>query len=298
MAGTHRGRHRAPKPSRTVPSLLVLGAVVVVAAAVVGAFSLSADDDPGEPVALPSSTQSREEHPATLQATRVVDVRRETVTVRETTRVVSGGPISVEPSTTSLPVGLRAQKSSIVSEAGTNEAFNKPTSVESGRSITIEGTYRLTDCPDLLPTQWPSPVTITSKEWSRTYIRIEEPQRTAQAICPTSKSKAKPLAGLSGSVQPGHHVVVRLSWLGAQPLTVAAIGSASGVAATAKGGPCQGDCITMVHQHSPSVFRLEPLERCSIGGRANLLTLLVTSGHSTRTARLSLPGLANKVCTS
>ena len=280
--------------------MLALAAVLVLALASTGVvYLLSDDEDSAAQPDPPASSHDVTTKPATLEATRIVDVDGSVVTVRETTRVTAGGPVIVAPSHRKLAVGLSARRAVVAGEDGSTEPFVDRTPIAPGRSITIVGTYKLSNCPDLLPTQWPSPVVVVPGRWSRTYIRNEAPVRTAQAICKSAKSSAKNLAAIQGAMTKHRKPTVRLTWRGSKSLTVQAIGSASGVAAIGHGRRCAGDCVAATKRRSNFRLSLRPLERCAIGGKSNQLTLRVSVGNSRpRTISLNVRELGRTVCTA
>ena len=111
-------------------------------------------------------------------------------------------------------------------------AFDTPLALTSGGNITIEGTYRLTRCPDLLPTSWPTPSELSVEDWKRTFTRTQVPLRTARAICPEWSVEAKELRGLSGTMLRSRAAVVRLRWEGKSPLVVSLVGCCLGSGST------------------------------------------------------------------
>ncbi len=278
--------------------MIAVAAVLALALASIGANYLLSDDDSVN--AEPDTTASTPDvtaKPATLEATRNVSVHGAVVTVRETTHVVSGGPIVVTPSSRKLALGLSPQKTAVAGEDGSIQPFKGPTPVATGRSITIVGTYRLTDCPDLLPSHWPSPVAVVPGRWSRTYIRNEAPVRTAQAICKSAKSSTKNLSDLRGVMTKARKPTLRLTWRDSKPLTVLAIGSASGVAAIGSGPGCADDCVATTKPRSTFRMSLRPLERCAIGRRSNQLTLRVSVGNDgPKTVGINVSQLGQTMC--
>ncbi|HVQ17399.1 MAG TPA: hypothetical protein VMT27_00025 [Actinomycetes bacterium] len=281
-------------------AVLAVGAAVVLAAAGFLAVQLLRDDTanvtvaPGPTVGTVATTPE----PATLEATREVRVHGKTVQVRQTIHLVQGDPVKVGPVTSTPAIGLVPLGVTVVAEDGTHPAFNKPMTVSSGRSIAVEGRYRLDDCPDLLPTQWPSPSAVVSRgDWTMNFTRIDEPQRTARALCASSKSKAKPLSGLKGAVVNHESRVVQLRWTGGQPATLKTIGSVSGVAATSAGNQCAGECVVRLRPHSATRIRLHLLEACPIGGKSNLMTVQVLLRHAKpHTVAVPIKALAPHVC--
>jgi hypothetical protein len=185
----------------------------------------------------------------------------------------------------------------VVEEDGTNEPFTDPVTLVAGRTLTIEGRYRLTQCPDLLPTEWPSPVAVVPGNWSRVFTRVEEPQRTARALCPSAPSRAGALRDIRVTLAQGTKPTVRLRWQGKAPLKVAAVGSASGVATVGTARGCRNECVVLLRPRTGAPVRLRPLEACPVGGQSNLLTLRVTVGNGApRTVGVQVRELGRQIC--
>jgi hypothetical protein len=279
---------------------VLVGGAIITALLLAGgsaAWIITRNDSVYAPSSSALPTHSLAYGPATLDASRVVEVNGSVVTVRETTSIVEGGPITIAPSKKLPAAGLTVTRTVVAGEDGSNQPFTSPTTLMPGRSITIEGQYRLNNCPDLLPAEWPIPVTVVPGNWSRTFSRVDEPQRTAHALCPRTRSSAKQLRILRGSMVQGKGRVLRLQWLGTQELTVRVIGSASGVAAVGSGGRCAGGCVAELKPDSSVRVRLRPLEKCPVGGKTNWLTLgLVVGKGPMRTAGLNIAGLGQRVC--
>ena len=192
-----------------------------------------------------------------------------TVTVRESISLVGGGDVRVAPQSAKPAAGLVWLSSSLINEDGTTPAFDAPLALTEGGNVTIVGTYRLTRCPDLLPTSWPTPVKIVGGDWKRTFTRSQVPLRTARAICPRADSSAKELRGLSGVMLRSRAAVVRLRWEGKSPLVIEVVGAASEVAVLTRSSACKGECVAQIKRNSTARLALRPVDRCAIGGRSN-----------------------------
>jgi len=298
VAGNRGGRHRAPKPSRA-PALVSIGIVLaLVLAGGVVVWSTRGESASREPTdGPPASTPAASIQQATLESTRVVEVDGSIVKVSETTLVVAGGPVTVSPSERPPADGLRAIRLVVASQDGSTQPFDGPTTLTAGHSVAIDGRYRLTQCPDLIPTKWPTPTTVLHSNWSRTFTRVQEPLRTSRVLCPKSRSTAKKIRGLSGSTIRAKTPVVRLLWSGTKSATVTAVGSVSGVAAIGVSARCGRGCITKLRQGSSARVRLLPLEACPVGGKTNLLTLRLGIGNGRiRTVVINVAQLGQRVC--
>lgn len=297
-AGT--GRHRAPKRASRLPLLAVVSVVGVVLIAGGIAVMALQDPDQGSPIAV-NSKAATPAAPATsrLEVRRVVEVRGNKVTVRQTTSLVSGDTVVVVPATASLPAGLKAARALVVDQTGTNTSFKTPIELTLGNELTVDGHYELSDCPDVLPTRWPSPTSVVPGNWQRTLVWSQSPQRTARGVCPDEKSRAERIEGLDAKVVPGQAVAVRVRWQGPGQLTLHSIGSASGVAATTPFRQCKGACAARLPSRSTSALAFQPLEPCPVGTRSNVLTLVVSPpSEKVRVARLVVPGLHRQVCSA
>jgi hypothetical protein len=313
------GRHRAPKPAqKPVAGLWVIVAVVGVLAMLAGSAYLLLDSEGGRTPAtdgvdeVDTSLESPSVSPggdspasSSVEATRDTKVRGTTVTVRESVSLVGGGDVRVAPQTTKPAAGLVWRSSSLLNEDGTTPTFDAPLALTEGGSVTIVGTYRLTRCPDLLPTSWPTPLKIVGGDWKRIFTRSQVPLRTARAICPKADSSAKELRGLSGVMLRSRAAVVRLRWEGSSPLVVEVVGAASEVAVRTRSSACRGECVAAIKRNSTARLALRPIDRCAIGGRSNEMTLQVSKAPSraakqsgSRMVSVSVPGLASKVCTA
>jgi len=316
-----RGRHRAPRPARKslAPWWLVVAVIAVLAVLAGSAYLFVGKDDGddandagGPPATDGVSTAATSPEPSgssgtksVVEATRDTKVRGATVTVRESISLVGGADIRIAPENAKPAAGLEWRSSSLVNEDGTTPAFDAPLALTEGGNVTIVGTYRLTRCPDLLPTSWPTPVEIVGGNWERTFTRTQVPLRTARAICPKARSSAKELRGLSGAMLRSRAAVVRLRWEGKSPLVIDVVGAASEVAILTRSSACKGDCVAQIKRNSTARLALRPVDRCAIGGRSNQLTLQVTKTQGSsgaaktggnRMVSVSVPGLAAKVC--
>lgn len=271
----------------------------VVAIGLVVWATTSLDDDANDVTADPTATSSSPTAaagPASLQATRLIDINRQQLTVRETTQVIAGGPVTVAPMRQPRSAALTPLKVVLLGQDGSHRTFDGPVQLERGRQITVQSTYRLDHCPDLLPAQWPS-ATALQGDFSRTFTRIEEPQRTAAALCPNARPTNKQVTGLRGFATDAKTPTVRLVWDHQRKLTVWAVGSASGVAAATRTIQCAKTCVAIVDSTSPTRVRLKPLEHCAVRGKTNRLTLRVSLGNQRpQIVALTVAGLAKKLC--
>lgn len=299
VAGASNGRHRATAPQQRrwgVVAAIVAAAVAIGLIVWATAFPNDQTTDlAAEPTATTSSP-SAAAGPADLQATRLIDIKRQQLTVRETTRVVEGGPVTVAPMRQPRSAALTPLKIVLLGQDGSHRTFNDPVQLERGRQITVQSTYRLDHCPDLLPAQWPS-ATALRGDFSRTYTRIEEPQRTAAALCPNARPTNKQVKGLRGVATDAKSPTVRLAWDHQRKLTVWTVGSASGVATATRTIQCTKTCVAIVASASPTRVRLKPLEQCAVRGKTNRLTLRVSVGKQRpQIVALTVAGLAKKIC--
>ena len=251
-----------------------------------------------------SETASDDAAPSVIESTRDTKVNGTTVTVREEVSLVEGSDVRLAPENAEPAPGLSWRSSVLANDDGTTPTFDTPLALTSGGSITIEGTYRLTRCPDLLPTSWPTPLRIVGDDWTRTFTRTQVPLRTARAICPKGQSEAKELRGLSGTMLRSRAAVVRLRWEGKSPLVVSLVGSASEVAVLTRSTACGGECVVQIRRNARARLALRPVDRCAIGGRSNELTLQVAKSGGNKNSKayrvvaVTVPGLAGKVCTA
>ncbi|MFL6288975.1 MAG: hypothetical protein ACJ73L_11325 [Actinomycetes bacterium] len=225
-----------------------------------------------------------------MESERTVTVNGSVVTVEETSTVVDGGGVRAVPPT-SAPLGLELLSSTVETADGRSRDFDAPLRLQPSGSLTVVGRYRLTDCPDLLPTQWPSPSEFPDA--TRTYPRLEEPLHTAYAICPREHSKAKPLDGLSGTMVDGVAPTIRLKWAGSSPLTIATIGAASGVAALVVEPGCNGACAAEIAADGETTITLQPVDPCPPATTDNSLTVKVEGGEL---ATVNISGLHQAIC--
>lgn len=289
----------------------VVGAVVLVAVAVgVTAWLGSRGDTPlssPEPTATTTVTEraTASAQPVTLTGTRDVRVSGEVVTVVEATTVDDGDGVVIGPAARSSDPALELTGVDVVAEDGTLSAFDAPVTLTAGRTITVQGTYRLRDCPDLLPVDWPSPTDVAGRGWSRTWTRSSEPLRTGPTLCKGKPSTAPALPALSARLSgpssgtAPRSVRVVLRWSGHPPLVVDDVGALSDLAGDTvlarsplAGCPAAG-CIGTVHGEIGRVIEVRPVEACpDPAPRPDRLTLVVRTGHGrARVVAVSVPGL-------
>ena len=300
------GRHRAPKPSHrpTARVLPLLAVLLVIGLVAVGGYAYIASDDDAPSATTTSSTTTEHEGSVTVErsvveSTRDTSVKDNVVTVREVVSLLEGPEISVGPQNARPAAGLEWKSSSLANEDGTTPTFDQAVTVQNGRSVTVVGTYRLTNCPDVLPVWWPTPARIYGSSWDRTFTRLRVPQFTARAMCPKARSKATELPGLSGKMVKAKNPTVRLRWQGQGKLTVNLVGSATQVAVDVKTSSCRHECVAVIPHNGARSVEFRPLDLCAIGGHENLLTLRASKGQGgTRTIAVTVPQLATKVCTS
>lgn len=308
-----RGRHRrAPVRQRLPLTVATVGAVVLVAATVTVTTAVTgnhADRPPataGDVTTTSPGSATANGAPADLAATRDVAVRRDVVTVVETVTVMGGEGVVVAPATGSGEPALDLIRVQLLAEDGTQAPLADPVSLGAGRSITVQGSYRLRSCPDLLPSAWPSPVSIRGSAWSRSYTRTSEPLRTGPTLCPGRQSQADVLAGLSARIGDGEaggrppSVRVRLRWQGPGRLAVDGVGALSDLAAlpvVVRGGP--GHCPDQGCIGTPGpaglALDVQPVEACpNQAPRPDRLTLLVrVAGGQPRLVVVEVPGLGH-----
>jgi hypothetical protein len=223
-----------------------------------------------------------------------VSVDGATVTIEEVSVLAEGAKVIAEP-TQDTPLGLRLLGSSVVTPDGRLDTFDAPVTLTVGGSLTVRNRYRLTGCPDVLPAAWPSPAEFPGT--TRSYLRLDGPLHTASALCPESPSRAKQLPGLTGALVEGDAVVVRLTWRGADDLTVRAVGSASTVAALVTDPRCDGPCIATVAGGGSELVQLQPVDPCPPATADDSLTLVVgPSGKRAAVVTVRVPGLHRAVC--
>jgi hypothetical protein len=214
--------------------------------------------------------------------------------VEEKTRLVSGSTTRATP-TSGAPQGLELTNAETLGADGRNTDFDHAVEIANGGSLTVRGTYRLTKCPDILPTTWPSPVKYPDA--TRKYIRVDEPLSTASALCPRQRSRATTPKSLHATVVSVRPAVVRLSWRGDSTLTVDAVGSASGVAALAPKRQCNSSCVARLRPGRSAQMQLEPVDPCPPATHNDLLTLIVSHQHGGHlTVAAKAPRLHKAVC--
>lgn len=252
-----------------------------------GVFFLWPDKSPTvtAPSSPPSSqptldgTPSPSESAPTVESSRDVTVDGRTITVEEVSTVLDGASVRAVPAG-SVPLGLELVDTSVVTPDGRTTDFEAAVTLDSSGSLTIRNRYRLTDCPDAIPTQWPSPAEFPDA--TRTYLRLDGPLHTAYALCPDVRGKAKPFPGLTGALVSTSPVRVRLSWSGSDALSVSSVGSASGVAAVVPepAPACAASCVLVLDPRSSAILTLEPVDPCPPATTSDRLTLLVTKGSA------------------
>jgi hypothetical protein len=235
---------------------------------------------PGAPASeQPSADESpsQSEPAPTVESSRDVTVDGRTITVEEASTVLDGDGVRAVPAA-SVPLGLELIDTSVVTPDGRSSDFDSPVTLDPTGSLTVRSWYRLTGCPDVIPTQWPSPAEFPDA--TRTYLRLDGPLHTAYALCPDARGKAKPLPGLTGVLTSSRPTRVRLSWTGGQALSVSSVGSASGVAAVVpESAPeCRVSCVVRVRPASSAPLTLQPVDPCPPATTSDRLTLLVTGG--------------------
>jgi hypothetical protein len=221
---------------------------------------------------------------------RTVTIRGDRVIVEETSTVVGGAATRAVPTSVATS-GLRALSASVLTADGRSRPFDNTVTLSAAGSLTIRARYRLTDCPDLLPVQWPTPSSFPDA--TRTFSRLDEPLHTAYALCSTAKSRARPLDGLTGTVVAGPVPTVRLAWNGDAPLTISTIGSASGVAVIAVEPGCDGGCVAEIPASGYATLPLQPIDPCPPATDDDIMTLAIER-HAMTSVRVF--GLAAAVC--
>jgi hypothetical protein len=225
-----------------------------------------------------------------------VTVDGPTITVEEVSTVLDGTSVRAVPAE-SVPLGLELVETSVVTPDGRSTDFDAPITLDPSGSLTVRSRYRLTDCPDVLPTQWPSPAEFPGA--TRTYLRLDGPLHTAYALCPDSAGRASRVDGLTGTLVPGAAARVRLSWSGGDTLSVQAIGSASGVAALVpEPSPgCDASCVALLSPRSSVTIWLQPVDPCPPATTSDRLTLLVSGGSFPPSpVSVRVDGLHRAVC--
>lgn len=239
------------------------------------------------------ATPTPTEVAATVQSSSKVTIEGGTVVVEEVSTVVDGDRARAIPAQTT-PLGLQLIDSSVVTPDGRTFTFDSPLALEASGSLTLRSRYRLTECPDILPTQWPSPAEFPDA--TRSYVRLDGPLHTAYAICPGTKPAAQKLPGLLGTAVGGSPTRVRLSWAGSPSITVTAIGAASGVAAVVANPVCDASCVATLPPGGSAVLQLQPVDPCPPATDSTRLTLVVEGDDGSSTIAVDVDGLANAIC--
>ncbi len=304
MSHAAPGRHRATPPSgdgSRGSRAAVVVAIVLVGTLLIGtlawwltsrdpgdANTVTDAESPGNSASMTDAAPSAST--SVVESERVVTVNGATVTVEETSRVIDGAKARAVPPT-SAPTGLRLMDAGVVSADGRSTAFDSPVTLQRSGSLTVRARYRLTDCPDVLPTQWPSPSEFPGA--TRTYPRLEEPLHTAYAICPDAKSRAGNIEGVSGRIITASVPTIKLTWTGSSPLNIATIGAASGVAVLAVEPGCDGRCVALLPANGDATIPLQPIDPCPPANDNNDLTLVLDNGN---VFAVPIQGLASAVC--
>ncbi|HEX5018392.1 MAG TPA: hypothetical protein VFX15_12510 [Actinomycetes bacterium] len=297
MSHAAPGRHRAAPAKRETPAAVMIGSVVLVGVLIAGALTWwlavrSPGSDGPSTATTPDAFSSATPRGAasTVESERVVTVDGNVVTIEETSAVSAGGATKVMPSR-ATSTGLSLIGASVVTAQGLSQSLDAPIELTPAGSLTVRARYRLTDCPDLLPPQWPSPTEFPNA--IRTYTRINEPLHTAYALCPDKRSRAKPLDNLSGSVDAGLPVTVRLEWTGSSPLTIDTVGSASGVAVVVVEPGCGGSCAAQVSPGETAMLSVQPIDPCPPANTNDVVTLKRADGD---VIALTVKGLHRAIC--
>ncbi len=276
-------------------------AALLVVAGVVAAVAWWADRSPqtGDGIAQPTPTRptattTTSSSPVVVESTRDVRVDGKTVTVEEVSNVVEGDAAIAEPARAGA-LGLRFVGSSVVTPDGRSRRFEAPITLQASGELTVRSRYRLTRCPDILPSQWPPAAEFPDA--TRSFLRVDGPLHTAYALCPNAQSEARPRPGLTGALASGPGGTVRLTWQGADSLTIRAIGSASGVAALVPDPSCDAACVAQIPPRSAEEIQLQPVDPCPPATRNDTLTILVAGGGGRSTVvRVGIPGLHREIC--
>jgi hypothetical protein len=296
------GRHRSPVPTQPWWRSRLLVVVVALLAVGITATAISQwpkDSSPSDtatspqPSTIDGATPSPSESAATVETTSAVTVNGNTVTVEEVSTVLDGGTVRAVPAALT-PLGLQLIDTSVIGPDGRSKEFDAPVTISASGTLTVRNRYRLTECPDLIPAQWPAPADFPGA--TRSYLRLDGPLHTASAICPEAEPSAAPLPALSGSVIQSNAARVRLRWLGTQTLTIKAIGSASGVAALVPNPDCDASCVASVASGGSSEIQLEPVDPCPPATEDERLTLVVDINGSLSTVAVKIAGLADAIC--
>ena len=272
----------------------LVAAVVVVAVVVWPEPAPGGDPAAATPKPNPTATPSSGAEPPTVESTREVSIDGNTVTVEEVSDVVDGKSTVAAPAT-NTPLGLTLLHTSVVTPDGRSRSFDDPLTLSSSGSLTVRNRYRLGDCPDVIPGQWP--VATSFPDATRTFTREDGPLHTAYALCPKATPRAKQLGALQGKLADtaADAVTVRLVWTGAQPLTVRAVGSASGVAVATPDAGCNDACVAVIAPRTATPLLFTPVDPCPPATTSDRLTLVVRGGADDVVA-LRVQGLAKALC--
>lgn len=247
---------------------------------------------PPDPVASPAPTTPSASPGLLVESEREVTVAGTVVEVLETSRLVEGATVQVAPPA-GTPLGLELLSTVIVTPEGRTAPLTDPVTLTSEGAITVRGRYRLTACPDVLPTQWPSPADFLAA--ARSYPRLDEPQHTARALCAKARSDAGRLKDLRGVVAEDGQP--RLIWKGDDVLRVDAVGSASGVAVVVVDPVCDGTCVVRIPPGASTLLQLQTVDPCPPATTDDSLALVTSVGErSSRIVALEVPGLHRTLC--
>lgn len=273
----------------------MLGAAVVLLVVGGTAWWMARTDttpDASDPAPSPVSTPPSESPGLLVESEREVTVEGVVVKVLETSRLVEGATVQVAPPS-ATPLGLERLATVVVTPDGRTSPLTEPVTLTSGGAITVRGRYRLTACPDVLPTQWPSPADFLAA--ARSYPRLDEPQHTARALCADARSDAVRLDGLTGALTDGG--ATRLAWNGDETLTIDAVGSASGVAVVVPQPDCAGACVVRIPAGGSAPLQLQTVDPCPPATTDDSLVLVTTVGEqSSRIVAIKVPGLHRALC--
>jgi hypothetical protein len=247
---------------------------------------------PPDPVASPAPTTPSTSAGLLVESEREVTVEGAVVEVLETSRLVEGATVQVAPPA-ATPFGLELLTTVIVTPEGRTAPLTDPVTLTPEGAITVRGRYRLTACPDVLPTQWPSPADFLAA--ARSYLRLDEPQHTARALCANARSDAGRLKDLRGVVATGGQP--RLIWNGDDVLRVDAVGSASGVAVAVVNPVCDGTCVVRIPAGGGTLLQLQTVDPCPPATTDDSLVLVASVGDQpSRIVAVEVPGLHRTLC--
>ncbi len=297
------GRHRSPVSARPwwrTPLPIIVMATLVVGS-IASAFLLWPNNSSpsntatsSRPSASPdTAAPSPSEPAATVETTSKVTIAGATVTVEEVSTVIDGGAVRAVPTQTT-PLGLQLTDTQVIGPDGRSRTFDSPVTLNASGTLTVRNRYQLTECPDVIPTQWPAPADFPGA--TRSYVRMDGPLHTAYAICPDKKPAAEPLPSLTGSVIHGDVARVKLTWLGTSAITIKAIGSASGVAALVPDPDCDASCVASVPPGGASEIQLTPIDPCPPATTSDRLTMVVQISGRGSTVAVNVDGLAAAIC--